>query len=296
MSVPENFNHHYYLLHYPDLRQAGLCTREDAINHYITHGCKEGRIYNRKIKNNMQTNSPNISFGNELSNTDKICVLLHIGYFQEWDFYRNYLLNIPFNYDLYVTIMDNLPNLEEVKQIFITFHTGAIVLAMANKGLDGGGFLIALNYILERQLHYDFVLKIHTKSTRNTGPHWRLELLDPILGSAEQIKECIRIFHTEQNVGMLGSKKWLFHEGQREDIFNFSLATGLVKYSGSPFIAGTMFWARFNIIADFFTGKNLPNMVDGFPLGFPPGESAGHFLERIFGFIIVNSGYTIKGI
>ncbi len=56
MSVPPDFNYNYYLLHHPDLKAAGLRTREDAVNHFLTYGRNEGRIYNRKMFKESKTN------------------------------------------------------------------------------------------------------------------------------------------------------------------------------------------------------------------------------------------------
>ncbi len=45
MLIPSNFNWTYYLDTYPDLRNAGITTENDAITHYLNHGCKENRRY-----------------------------------------------------------------------------------------------------------------------------------------------------------------------------------------------------------------------------------------------------------
>jgi hypothetical protein len=45
MFLPPDFNWRFYLDSYPDLRNAGLSTEEDAITHYQNHGSRENRRY-----------------------------------------------------------------------------------------------------------------------------------------------------------------------------------------------------------------------------------------------------------
>jgi len=54
--VPDNFDYKLYLLLYPDLVEAGITTKEEAIEHYILFGKKEGRLYyntNPELFNNI---------------------------------------------------------------------------------------------------------------------------------------------------------------------------------------------------------------------------------------------------
>ena len=43
--LPKNFNWQFYLSVNPDLRDAGLTTKQDAESHWVNHGHKEGRTY-----------------------------------------------------------------------------------------------------------------------------------------------------------------------------------------------------------------------------------------------------------
>lgn len=47
-TVPHNFNWEFYVSHYPDLKKAGINTKEKAENHYLIYGKKEGRVITQK--------------------------------------------------------------------------------------------------------------------------------------------------------------------------------------------------------------------------------------------------------
>ena len=54
------FDSQFYLRMYPDLKKAGIKTKENAYIHYLQYGKKEGRVCNKlQLKNNYSINMNN---------------------------------------------------------------------------------------------------------------------------------------------------------------------------------------------------------------------------------------------
>ena len=46
-SRPDGFDWQTYLAYYPDLAQSGINSEGQALQHYLQHGKREGRLYKR---------------------------------------------------------------------------------------------------------------------------------------------------------------------------------------------------------------------------------------------------------
>lgn len=57
-KLPEDFDWNFYLNFYQDLKDAGLKTKQDVINHYLNHGYSENRIF-KKFNINETINTSN---------------------------------------------------------------------------------------------------------------------------------------------------------------------------------------------------------------------------------------------
>jgi lipopolysaccharide biosynthesis protein len=236
-----------------------------------------------------------------------VCVFFHLGTPSEWPFYASYLKNLrDVRHDLYVTVTADSPLFGSNWTEFLSrslpksSRRRLFVVPMENRGMDGGGFLVALHEALRQGRRYAYLLKLHSKTTRNTGiEDWRGRLLRPIIGSAKQVRECLQRFKEDPTIGMIGAKD-LFWSESRLDVRSFASRYNLPSRNpGEPsrFIAGTMFWMRFAVVADLFqpVGSADPLAIyQDAPPGYTLYESTGHMLERLFGDWVELRGYRFE--
>jgi lipopolysaccharide biosynthesis protein len=62
---------------------------------------------------------------------------------------------------------------------------------------------------------------------------------------------------------------------------------------GSPFIDGTMFWVRNDLLKKYLTEDTVKNILKMIPKGYHNEPSINHSLERIFGYIIKNENKEV---
>jgi lipopolysaccharide biosynthesis protein len=207
---------------------------------------------------------------------------------------------------MYVTIPSDIdaPIVETLKPKIQVFCPHAEILIVENRGMDGGGWLAAVNHIIKKDLHYDYMLKIHSKGGPDAlSDAWRRVLLDAIIGTKDRAEECLSTLRENPNVGMIGSRGMFLVEGRRRDVETFSKRLGLPPRNRYIFVAGTMFWARFEILAQPFRNLDMDLLLGELSYGKPkkrPGtkdwESHGHWMERIFGNLVSNAGYQFEGL
>ena len=77
-----------------------------------------------------------------------------------------------------------------------------------NVGADTGAFLLHIKYLLSSKKQYDYVLKIHTKSSNVICPHWKEDLLEPIVGSLTKIADVFKLFGSFPEIGMICAHRW----------------------------------------------------------------------------------------
>ena len=83
---------------------------------------------------------------------------------------------------LFITINDDLDFIQLETQLYdIIHHNDIIILNIKNKGMDIGGFYMALYIIQREQIKYNYLTKLHTKSSKV----WLNALLYPYLNNYE---------------------------------------------------------------------------------------------------------------
>ncbi|HEY7819968.1 MAG TPA: glycoside hydrolase family 99-like domain-containing protein, partial [Vicinamibacteria bacterium] len=135
-------------------------------------------------------------------NVPRVAVVLHLFYWDLVDELAEYVSNIPFPFDLYVTATEGI-----YPQVFSYFNhrfprSCVHVTEVENRARDIGPFLTKF---ASRYSDYDLVCKVHSKKS----PHapnlsgWRGFLLDRLLGSDAQIREIVGEFHRDPELGLL---------------------------------------------------------------------------------------------
>jgi len=150
-KFPDNRNFYYkfYIDRYKDLRHL---TRDEAYNHYINHGLKEGRC---AIRKHVNTNT-------------KISIIIHLfndDMFDEMLSYIKQVKEIFINVTVILTVKENINN--DKKNYILEKLPKCIILKVENKGVDVYPFIISIKYLRENNINTDFILKLHTKESSN---------------------------------------------------------------------------------------------------------------------------------
>jgi len=130
----------------------------------------------------------------------KIAVLLHLYNTSLWDVFTNYLSEFTLcdcSYTLYVNLTEAN---SDIQNEILLFHPQTLFTISPNKGMDIGGFMYQLKYIMDNNKKYDYILKLHSK----TKLMWRKRLIDPICNH-NSIPEIINYFNQCPKIGMIGS-------------------------------------------------------------------------------------------
>ncbi|MBQ6850674.1 MAG: glycoside hydrolase family 99-like domain-containing protein [Oscillospiraceae bacterium] len=231
----------------------------------------------------------------------RIAVQAHVFYPELIGEICNYLDNIPYAYDLYISTN------EKYKASYIERYLKDNCSAQryyievtANKGRDVVPFIMQMKDHIRR---YEYICHIHTKKSMHNdiGDVWRKYLYDNLLGSKEVLRQIFYMFESQQNIGVIfpenmanlkkfiewGSNKelaqWLFRKMNMEES---KLVEDII------FPAGNMFWARTSAVKDVFEIKYKDS-------DFPEerGQVDGtimHAIERIWLFVAEENGYKYQ--
>jgi predicted HAD superfamily hydrolase len=184
----------------------------------------------------------------------KIAIHMHLYYIDLLDEFAGYARNMPFSFDLYVSIADggsktkvtetfkNIGNIKKLK-----------VVTVPNRGRDVAPFAVTFARDLAE---YDYICHCHTKKSLYTGTEqdtWRKHLMCNLLGSEANIRKIFAIFKKHEDVGLVypvtyhllpySAHTWLSNkEAARIFLNSMGISPGHISYIDFP--AGTMFWAR----------------------------------------------------
>ena len=159
-----------------------------------------------------------------------------------------------------------------------------------NKGLDIGGFITSYLKMLELNLNYDSIIKIHTK----TNDNWRFAMLYALLGNSKIVQHNLKLIEKE-NVGIIGNQTLLIRNSSNRGLvplLNHYMRKFKIsgKIEGS-FIPGTIFWIKGSVLKRYFTNKLLKGCYDEFKqnyCGYTNRKIEGlpHAFERLFGIMV----------
>ena len=226
---------------------------------------KQNAIYSRKYKQIAQKKQTERN-----ENLPKVLCIVHIGSYHIFTKMRKYIDNLisaqhdEYNVDIYFNVIDTVTK-EQIHQLKKMFKNENIVFS-ENYGFDIGSFFHILEIVKKLGTKYDYILKLHTK----TDNIKRDQLLQPILGSIENIHKIIRDFDSNPRIGMIASKKARCIDAHVDFVRNqpylqqlllwyFNESTRIVK---QPYVTGTMFWMKFSVIDELFMKINIPNIYN----------------------------------
>ena len=219
-----------------------------------------------------------------------IAIHLHIFYLDLVGEFVKYLANMPFPYDLYVSIPENenqdfyrrafdgLPNCSKVN-----------IRPVVNRGRDLAPMFCTFGKELAK---YDYLAHLHSKkSVYNKGATegWREYLCNSLLGSKERVRRIFGLMHGKKPCGVVypqnyidvpyWANTWLANR-RLGQLWCERLGIKDVPRGYFDFPTSSMFWARGDILAPLFQAWIKP---DEFPeeAGQTDGTLA-HCLERLF--------------
>lgn len=228
-----------------------------------------------------------------------IGIHLHLYYEDLAHEFCDYLSNIPYPFDLYVSIRKDVSTYK-IKRIFnkIINLNKLEVKKSENCGRDFGPMFVLFANKLKQ---YDYIMHIHSKKSLRMGEEqsrWRRYLLNNILGSQERIMKCFYLMEN-YNIGLVYpdtdiSVPYWAHSWLDEAALARNLCERInVKFDSNylEFSAGSMFWAKKDALAPILD-LNL-TWEDFGKDKKQTGGTLEYVFERIPGLVTRKTGYDI---
>jgi lipopolysaccharide biosynthesis protein/SAM-dependent methyltransferase/exonuclease VII small subunit len=231
-----------------------------------------------------------------ISKNNVLAIVIHAFYVDVFKDILTYISNIKVNFKLYVTTP--FDSQKGIEKILIEFGHAYHLLPTKNRGRDVLPFIKIMPVVKENG--HELLLKLHTKKSkhREDGELWRNDVLDKLL-LPKNIKRILKRFYMKIDLGMVGpdghvvdmSTYWGSNESK---VIRLAKRMGVDEsvVMASPFVAGTMFYARISAIdpllnlalseCDFEVEKG---QVDG---------TLAHAIERAFALSLISSDYQLS--
>jgi GT2 family glycosyltransferase len=225
-----------------------------------------------------------------------IAIHAHIFYTDLADEIRGYLANIPWPFDLFISVVSEDAR-EACLKIFSPLPQARKVdiRVVPNKGWDIAPLLCTFAQDLT---NYDFFAHIHSKKSSHS---WRKYLFDGLFLDENYIKKIFAIFHYNYKIGMFypaaySELQWRWNSWGGNWKFGKELARRLGLESAEKaiieFPAGAMFWAKSVALQSLF---DLGLQYDDFDStdGSKRDGTLAHAIERIFVLVIRRAGFDV---
>jgi hypothetical protein len=234
----------------------------------------------------------------------RIGIFIHLFYQDLWPEINDYLKKLGINFDLLITLNEEDEQCDKTIATIKQEYPFAIILKVANKGLDIGPFFELVNYVLSKKISYDYILKIHTKKSLGVnsavGEMWRNKSYESLMGSSGVLYHILRLFETQPSIGMVGPYETRMsvsvndrERGKNANEKNLKLLADRleIKDNQLDFFGGTMFWARWSIFEKKFQKTTLT--INDFEPGYKKDELLSHAMERLLASIVRDAGYKL---
>lgn len=267
----------------------------------------QGKIDKLQIKNKeleiKHQNLQNKKIIPPIIQSNNIAVFIHLFNYHLYDEIYAYLekLLIQVKFDLYVNLaVTNKSDLQQPPiQRFLAklnlqkLSSNLYLTVSNNRGMDIGGFMMSYVKMLELNLKYESIIKIHSKTNNN----WRFAMLYSLLGSDKIIRNNLALIR-RPDIGMIGNQtlnlKHMTNRNLYSYIEEYMSLFNIDKMEGK-FIPGTIFWIKGSILQKYFTKSRLQKcyqqyLPDYCGLKNNKREGRPHAFERFFGLLVENSG------
>ena len=253
------------------------------------------------IKSSFQANLLRLPFTKENIGEKEISVILHLYYPDMWNEIKEKLKNIPYKYTLIISLSDGKYKNKDVEKIK-EFNSKVKIVSFPNQGLDILPFLKCLKFVPKTT---KYILKIHTKKSLYEKPEighkWFDNLINHVLSDKKTVElilknleySCVGMIGGGSVPGQLKHQTGIisgdeFFEPNIKLIYNYFNA----EHTDYKWIAGSMFWVRFDII-NKFDDKFIDFVEKNQPFGYLKDTTLVHGLERYFGKLVYDTGKII---
>lgn len=225
-----------------------------------------------------------------------VAICFHLGYYNRFKEFTPYIDNVIHccaKADIYITYREDI-SLEKVIELCCKKYPRAHIMKATN-GCDTGAFLLQIKAIITSGKDYDYVFKIHTKSSNDNFTNWTQELLHKTAGSYDKVNRVLQTFESDHKIGMIGGKKWVLQREIDYPMFREICTRNKIIPDGY-FIGGTIFWVRTILLHRIFKSVDIDFEYSLCEKGKPNEPSYTHAWERIYGLIVSTCGCYIKGL
>lgn len=196
----------------------------------------------------------------------KIAIHLHLFYIDLLDEFVDYFKNMPYAFDLYISVMNQSEEELIRKKTADILNVGQVVVRQVkNRGRDVSPLVSVFGQEL---LKYDYFCHVHSKKSLFTGNEqmdWRKHLMNHLFGSEYLLKSIFYWFENGEKIGMIYPETyfgmpywghtWLQNAGARDELFQRIGLTYCQEEKYIDYPMGTMFWARTDALRQFFEAK-----------------------------------------
>lgn len=236
----------------------------------------------------------------------KTAIHLHLFYQDMIGIFNNYFDNIPYPFDLYISIPEGVKYQEE--KIIRKFQgiknvQNIIIRSCPNRGRDIAPLICTFGKELT---DYDYIAHFHSKKSlhSNSLSGWSEYIFSHLMGSEENIS---RIFHLlDNNVGLVAPPDYLIMPEQPSGWgSNMAIAQEFLQrcqihinlkeeFPVIEFPQGSMFWASVDYLRPMLNAPLSFNDFPAEPIGMD--GTIAHALERLLYLWGVDSGKEIRQI
>lgn len=235
----------------------------------------------------------------------RVLVHLHLYYPDQLEYMLNAIDQISWvDMDFYVTqVTRNKP----CEVLIHKRYPDAKILTLENAGYDVYPFLVVLKQ--GRLSKYDYILKLHTKNSRQTGQDsvygvpvpgntWRDKLVDALLKDKATFLSSLETLRNNESIGCVAAREFIFTTAENNEERNYNLPywRGRLALSYSEqFVGGSMFLAKAYPFEKLLNGGVSVEDFSSATYATKDSKNLGHVFERLLGLVIGSEGLSIYG-
>lgn len=229
----------------------------------------------------------------------QIAIHAHVHYPDLAEELASYLKNIPFAFDLFISVSTDEAR-DICSQAFSKLpHASQVnVDVVENRGRDIAPMICHFGARLAK---YDYFCHLHTKKsiyTQGRMAGWREYLFRQLLGSEDQVRRIFSLFQSDPNTGIIYPQNyehlpywgntWLSNKASGSEMCR-RMGIKDVPEGYFDYPAGSMFWARSKAIHKLFSAEI--NLADFPPEAGQTDGSLAHCVERLLVLVARHAGY-----